>query len=108
MQLCFSNQCANNFLTPGIMLEKFFSALLKLYRPGATTRRISFNVNISYQEFLRYYKGEASSVRIKADNGQIIMFPAAKLRPFVDHSGVRGRFVISFDRNNKFVSLERI
>jgi hypothetical protein len=88
------------------MLKDFFSRLLRIYFPKK--RELSFTVNINYNEFLRYYKGQAQTVRLKADNGQIIVFPAAKLRPFVDHAGIRGRFVIAFDKNNKFISIKRI
>jgi len=70
-------------------------------------RRISFGLSLSYEDYLEYYQGIARNVRVRAHNGQIIVFPAAKLRPFLVHNGVHGQFVISFDENNKFVSLER-
>ncbi len=71
-------------------------------------RRISFGLSIKYEDYLSYYQGMASRVRLRADNGQIIVFPAARLKPFLDHTGVHGRFVITFDTDNKFVSLERL
>ena len=71
-------------------------------------RKISFGLSVSYDDYLSFYQGIASRVRLRADNGQIIVFPASRLKPFLSHSGVHGRFVITYDENNKFVSLERV
>ncbi len=71
-------------------------------------KRISFGLSVSSEDYLSYYQGVASKVRLRADNGQIIVFPASRLKPFLTHTGVHGRFVITFDENNKFVSLERL
>lgn len=72
----------------------------------ATTLR--FSLNISRAETLRYYKGSARFVRVRASNGQRIQFPAESIRPFIDQNGVKGIFSIRFDNNNKLVGLERI
>ncbi|MBV1930290.1 MAG: DUF2835 domain-containing protein [Porticoccaceae bacterium] len=68
---------------------------------------IIFTLNISSQEYLAYYQGKASQVRIK-DGSRITLFPAEGLRPFVTHTGIHGRFKLIYDKNNKFVSLEKV
>jgi hypothetical protein len=71
-------------------------------------KKISFGLSINYEDYLSFYQGLASRVRLRADNGQIIVFPASRLKPFLDHTGVHGRFLITYDEHNKFVSLERL
>jgi len=75
---------------------------------SAKYRKISFGLSIKYEDYLSYYQGLASRVRLRADNGQIIVFPASRLKPFLGHNGIHGRFLITFDENNKLVSMERI
>ncbi len=71
----------------------------------ATTLR--FKLNISRAEALRYYKGSARSVSVRASNGQRIQFPAEHIRPFIDQAGVQGVFTISFDDNHKMIGIQR-
>jgi len=70
--------------------------------------KLRFGLSIQYDEYLRYYQGSASKVRLRADNGKIIVFPASCLKPFLLHAGIHGRFEITFDGNNRFVSLVRL
>ena len=72
------------------------------------TRKIRFHINLSYEEYFRYYQGAADSVRLRADNGQVVIFPANRLQPFIQHDGVHGYFEMTFDQNNKFISLVRL
>jgi hypothetical protein len=71
-------------------------------------RTLRFTLSISYEDYLRYYQGRARSVSASADDGRRIEFPAEHLRPFVLHDGVRGRFELVFDENNKFIELRKI
>ncbi len=66
-----------------------------------------FSLRISADEYLRYYRGAVRHVVVTAEDGTRLRFPAANLRPFVTREGVRGRFVMRFDANNKLVSLNR-
>jgi len=70
--------------------------------------RIRFHLYIEYDEYLRYYQGTASNVRLQADNGQIVVFPANRLQPFIRHDGIQGYFEMTFDENQKFISLQRL
>ncbi|MDY0291573.1 MAG: DUF2835 domain-containing protein [Desulfuromonadaceae bacterium] len=69
---------------------------------------ITFHLHISADEFLRYYQGQASSVSVTADDGRRLRLPAVRFRPFLERTGVHGRFRLEFDANNKFISLTRI
>ncbi len=67
-----------------------------------------FNLSISPEQYLRYYRGAVQTVVTRAEDGRTLRFPAEQLRPFVDHSGVHGRFRIEFDNNNKLINLTRV
>lgn len=67
-----------------------------------------FYLNISAQEYLRVYKGSARQVVVRGTDGVSLSFPAEHLRRFVSHDGVQGRFVLNYDSDNKFISLEKL
>ncbi|EJG2048538.1 DUF2835 domain-containing protein [Vibrio parahaemolyticus] len=67
-----------------------------------------FTLNIPYQTFLSHYSGVASSVQVITNNGLRLQLPAAKFRPFLSQLGVRGRFRLTTDQNNKFLKLETL
>jgi phosphoribosylaminoimidazole carboxylase (NCAIR synthetase) len=71
-------------------------------------KALRFRLNLPREEALRYYRGEASTVIVRAENGQTVSFPAQHLRPYIDQRGIVGQFVIRFDNNNKMQSLDRI
>ncbi len=73
-----------------------------------SNRYITVTLSISADQLQAYYAGAARSVAVRANDGRMIHFPVAILRPFVDRNGVRGRFQIEFDDNNKFVAIERL
>ena len=67
-----------------------------------------FYLNISAQEYLRVYKGVARQVVVRGTDGATLSFPAEHLRRFVGHDGVQGRFMLSYDEDNKFISLQKV
>ncbi|PYE34332.1 uncharacterized protein DUF2835 [Idiomarina fontislapidosi] len=68
-----------------------------------------FSISMSYQEFIDiYYGGGAQHLVVRSDTNVRIAIPAGRMVPFVDSTGVSGRFIIQLDDNNKFVSLKRI
>ncbi|MCP3671028.1 MAG: DUF2835 domain-containing protein [Gammaproteobacteria bacterium] len=70
--------------------------------------KICFYLDISQAEYLRYYRGSAHSVLVRADDGRKISFPAINLRPFVSADGVRGRFEITLDESNSLLDICRL
>ena len=67
-----------------------------------------FSLSISPEQNQRYYRGTATAVVTRTEDGRTLRFPAEELRRFVSHNGVHGRFRIEFDNRNKLVSLTRI
>lgn len=71
-------------------------------------RSFTFSVNISYHVFLQHYSGTASSVVVLTDTGLKLQLPAVRLRGFLTHSGISGKFRVLVNRDNKFETIERI
>jgi len=67
-----------------------------------------FELDISQEQFLHYYKGNVSQVLVTSLDNIKIQFPAQFIQKFVTHNGIKGRFRIIFDENNKLVSLNRV
>ncbi|MFB9134182.1 DUF2835 domain-containing protein [Vibrio sp. AK197] len=67
-----------------------------------------FNLNISYQVFLAHYSGAASAVVVTTDQGLRLQIPASRLRPFLTQLGVKGRFRLTTNQQNKFLKLEML
>jgi len=70
--------------------------------------KIRFYLDISQAEYLRYYRGNAQSVLVQAEDGRMVRLPAANLRPFVSASGIKGRFEMSLDENNSLLDIVRL
>ncbi len=70
--------------------------------------RIRFFLDISSDEYLRYYQGSAHSVVAVSEDGRRVRFPASNLRPFVTREGVHGRFELLLDSDNRLLELRRV
>lgn len=66
------------------------------------------DLGIEADEYQKLYEGSAKNVFSYTRDGRSVSFPAHILRAFVSHRGVYGSFVIEFDENNRFVSIEKI
>jgi hypothetical protein len=69
--------------------------------------QITFQIHISAEQFLEYYRGSAKNVRLKMTDGKVVQFPANILQPFVQRDGVHGGFVLRFDDNHKLIDIKR-
>ena len=69
--------------------------------------RYEFELNISSEAYLDYYRGAVRSVIARCIGGQTVQFPAALLQGFVTTEGIHGAFVLTCDQNNKCVNLQR-
>ncbi|WP_117235482.1 DUF2835 domain-containing protein [Vibrio maerlii] len=67
-----------------------------------------FSLNISYQAYIAHYSGAASNVLVTTDQGLRLQLPASRFRPFLTQMGVKGRFRLITDQNNKFIRLEAL
>ena len=69
---------------------------------------LRFFLDISAEEYLRYYQGRARYVLAFSHDGRRVQFPAEHLRRFVLHDGVRGEFELRFDAHSRFLDLRRV
>lgn len=70
-------------------------------------REVTIDLAITAQEYLAHYQGVAREVVATCSDGRKIRFPCNILQPFVTHSGIHGRFVIFFDKDNRFQDIRR-
>ncbi|MCW8996046.1 MAG: DUF2835 domain-containing protein [Psychromonas sp.] len=68
-------------------------------------KQFHFRLNISYLAFEQLYKTPNTVVKVRAENGLMIQIPAMRFVPFFSQLGVRGRFQLTLDDNNKFQEL---
>ncbi len=68
---------------------------------------IEFDLDISRETLLLYYRGEVRNVVTPSLDGRTVSFPVHLLRDFVNHSGVRGRFRLYYDQSGRFTGIER-
>jgi Protein of unknown function (DUF2835) len=66
------------------------------------------NLVIDPEEFQRLYAGSVKDVSAIAVDGRRVRFPANILRQFVTREGIQGRFMIRFDAENRFESIQRL
>lgn len=67
-----------------------------------------FSLNISYQQFLAHYSGAAANIQVVTDQGLRLQLPASRFRTHLTHIGIKGRFRLMTDQNNKFIKLESL
>ena len=66
------------------------------------------DLRITRDEYLKRYRGVASTVLAQTTHGQTIRFPANRLQPFVRHDGISGRFRLEVDAQNRLLSVEQV
>ena len=71
-------------------------------------KRFEFQLNLSAEKYLDYYRGSVRQVIVQRANGVTIQFPAALLTQFVTSTGVHGRFVLTCDDAHKGSELRRL
>ena len=69
---------------------------------------VQIQLSITAQEYEAYYRGQVKFVQGVATDGRTVRFPAAILRPYLDHLGIKGLFRIFFDETGKMQKIERI
>jgi hypothetical protein len=69
---------------------------------------IRFRLAISAEDYLAYYQGSAQVVVARSEDNKTVRFPASAIRRFVTYDGIFGDFEITFDENNKLISIQSI
>ena len=67
-----------------------------------------FSLSLDYELCERLYLPSVNTVVVTADNGKRVQLPARNLRPHVSPIGLKGRFRLIIDDNNKITSFERV
>ncbi|MEE2788229.1 MAG: DUF2835 domain-containing protein [Myxococcota bacterium] len=71
-------------------------------------RQFIFDLRITPEMWLRYYRSPNANVVATTRLGQRIQFGARHLQRFITHDGIRGTFCLTIDQNQDFVSLETV
>ena len=69
---------------------------------------VRFQLQISAEDYLNYYSGQAKSVSTISDDGRRVEFPAEHLREFVTAEGISGYFELCFDLDNRFKDIKKL
>jgi len=69
--------------------------------------RYEFQLHITSDAYLDYYRGTARHVIARCADGRTVQFPASRLQEFVTTEGIHGTFVLNCDEKNKCVSFQR-
>ncbi len=70
--------------------------------------RYEFEMDISPEEYLDYYRGVLKEVMVRCNSGETVQFPASLLQPFLMPEGIHGRFVLTCDERHKHPDLRKI
>ncbi len=70
--------------------------------------KVIVSLAISEKEILKYYKGSAKFILAQTQQGQTVRFPINVVRQFVTTDGIQGRFAISYSKEGKFESIEKL
>lgn len=73
-----------------------------------TAGEIVFDLNISAEQWLAYYRGHVRQVHTRAVDGRTVRFPARLLHPFVTADGIHGRFRLRYDTGGHSLGLDRL
>lgn len=71
-------------------------------------RQVIVPLNLSADEYLRYYRGAVRNVLARDLQGRVVQFPANLLQRFVTENGVDGIFEITITSAGKLVDIRRL
>ncbi|MES9904753.1 MAG: DUF2835 domain-containing protein [Sedimenticola sp.] len=76
--------------------------------PQSRTTTVRFGMDLSAEEYLRYYEGVARSVIVHGLDGRHLQIPAHNFRPYITAGGIHGVFEITLDENNKLLEMKKV
>lgn len=71
-------------------------------------KQFEFQLNISAQEYLNYYRGSIQQVIARCKTGGTVQFPASLLKQFITSTGIHGQFVLTCDDAHKGSELRKV
>jgi len=75
--------------------------------PDSGRRQFTVTLSIGRTDFERLYRGQARTVLARDITGKTLQFPALSLRPFLQHDGISGTFIIEVDADNRLLDIRR-
>lgn len=70
--------------------------------------KFEFNMALSADETRTIYEGRARYILVESAQGLKLQLPAANFRRHVTEDGIKGRFSVETDANNKILALRRL
>jgi hypothetical protein len=70
--------------------------------------KFEFNMALSARETRTIYEGEARYILVESAQGLKLQLPAVNFRRHVTAEGIRGRFCVVTDVNNKILALHKL
>ena len=67
--------------------------------------RINVNLVLTAAQVRDYYRGSVRYVVAEAEDGRTVQLPIKVLHKYISNEGIRGRFVVTTDKNFKFKSI---
>ncbi|ACJ29542.1 Conserved hypothetical protein [Shewanella piezotolerans WP3] len=67
-----------------------------------------FPLNISYEDFLPYYRGQVTKVEVVDLAGRTLWISARHFRPFFTRSGIKAYFEMVVDSQGNLIQLNKI
>lgn len=71
-------------------------------------KRYLFIISLSYAECESLYFTTVKTVVVTATTGERVQIPSIRLRPFVEPMGIKGKFCLTVNGENKILSFERV
>jgi len=71
-------------------------------------KRYLFIISLSYAECENLYLTTVKTVVVTATTGERVQIPSIRLRPFVEPTGIKGKFCLTVNDENKIQSFERV
>lgn len=70
--------------------------------------KFEFNMALSARETRTIYEGQARYIMVESNQGLKLQLPAANFRRHVTTEGIKGRFSVETDVNNKILALHKL
>ncbi|MCL1145885.1 DUF2835 domain-containing protein [Shewanella sp. 10N.261.52.F9] len=74
----------------------------------SSQHQFQFGLNITYQEFLPYYRGEINKVEVIDLTGRTLWINARHFRPFLTSVGIKAYFRMTIDAQGNLITLIKI
>ena len=71
-------------------------------------QHFQFQLQLSPERYLDYYRGTVRHVVVRCTTGQTVQFPASLLQRHVTKEGIQGVFILTCDENNRCVDLQKL